>query len=256
MLHPTDTTWHSFVETSFRNPHLDQPEKSPTLRRGVWEHPNEQGSSELSRRATVLVGRLSAARGGRAASVVPCTDLVLLLKARRYGLLSRGGFQVSEDVSPELPEQVAMARTGRAGAAAWFGTLAVATTLLSVTGNTSSHRPALLRATAFAASRQWNVLRSAEQSTTPRNRCSALVVQMKSGPVKGEVRNPWGRAGKPETRAVRAQEAEDNMQLRAKAWRRALSSVRVSACTLNPSSAVRSGQPTVPILPRHVFIYP
>jgi hypothetical protein len=41
-------------------------------------------------------------------------------------------------------------------------------------------------------------------------------------PEKGEVRNPWGRAGKPETRIMRQQEAEQVAELRAKAWSQAL----------------------------------
>lgn len=41
-------------------------------------------------------------------------------------------------------------------------------------------------------------------------------------PEKGEVRNPWGRAGKPETRIIRQQEAEQVAELRAKAWSQAL----------------------------------
>jgi len=43
---------------------------------------------------------------------------------------------------------------------------------------------------------------------------------MRSGPAPGEVRNPWGRAGKPETRAARLKEQEESLfELRVKAWR-------------------------------------
>ncbi|EKX37854.1 hypothetical protein GUITHDRAFT_144681 [Guillardia theta CCMP2712] len=48
-------------------------------------------------------------------------------------------------------------------------------------------------------------------------------VSMRAGPQKGEVRNPWGRAGKPETRMQRQREAAEAAALRAKAWRQAMS---------------------------------
>eukprot|EP00290_Baffinella_frigidus_P032420 CAMPEP_0180269036 /NCGR_PEP_ID=MMETSP0988-20121125/2428_1 /TAXON_ID=697907 /ORGANISM="non described non described, Strain CCMP2293" /LENGTH=127 /DNA_ID=CAMNT_0022239875 /DNA_START=171 /DNA_END=551 /DNA_ORIENTATION=+ len=115
------------------------------------------------------------------------------------------------------------AQSRRKPAAVWFGRLAVATTLLAVTSTSSSHRPALSSAAAFAASRPWDLLRTSGQASRIGNRCAMSEARMRSGPVKGEVRNPWGRAGKPETRAVRQREAEDNAQLRAKAWRQALS---------------------------------
>lgn len=41
-------------------------------------------------------------------------------------------------------------------------------------------------------------------------------LEMRSGPAPGEVRNPWGRAGKPETRAARQKEQEETVELRAK----------------------------------------
>jgi len=112
------------------------------------------------------------------------------------------------------------------GAAVWFGRLAVATTLLAVTSTSSSHRPPLSSAAAFAVLRPWDLLRNSGRASRIGNRCALSAARMRSGPVKGEVRNPWGRAGKPETRAVRQREAEDNAQLRAKAWRQALSKVR------------------------------
>lgn len=43
-----------------------------------------------------------------------------------------------------------------------------------------------------------------------------ILTQMRSGPAPGEVRNPWGRAGKPETRAARQKEQEESVVLRAK----------------------------------------
>lgn len=42
------------------------------------------------------------------------------------------------------------------------------------------------------------------------------ILEMRSGPAPGEVRNPWGRAGKPETRAARQKEQEETVELRAK----------------------------------------
>jgi hypothetical protein len=112
------------------------------------------------------------------------------------------------------------------GAAVWFGRLAVATTLLAVTSTSSSHRPPLSSSAAFAVLRPWDLLRNSGQASRIGSRCALSAARMRSGPVKGEVRNPWGRAGKPETRAVRQREAEDNAQLRAKAWRQAISKVR------------------------------
>ena len=41
-------------------------------------------------------------------------------------------------------------------------------------------------------------------------------------PERGEVRNPWGRAGKPETRILRQQEAQEVAESRAKAWSQVL----------------------------------
>jgi hypothetical protein len=41
-------------------------------------------------------------------------------------------------------------------------------------------------------------------------------MRTKSGPLPGEVRNPWGRAGKPETRAARLKEQEESVELRTK----------------------------------------
>lgn len=46
---------------------------------------------------------------------------------------------------------------------------------------------------------------------------------MRSGPRKGEVRNPWGRAGKPETREARLREAEESAAHRVSEWRKAMS---------------------------------
>jgi len=55
-----------------------------------------------------------------------------------------------------------------------------------------------------------------------RARPALCTMVTRGSPEKGEVRNPWGRAGKPETRIIRQQEAEQVAELRAKAWSQAL----------------------------------
>eukprot|EP00285_Hemiselmis_virescens_P009890 CAMPEP_0173396948 /NCGR_PEP_ID=MMETSP1356-20130122/36973_1 /TAXON_ID=77927 ORGANISM="Hemiselmis virescens, Strain PCC157" /NCGR_SAMPLE_ID=MMETSP1356 /ASSEMBLY_ACC=CAM_ASM_000847 /LENGTH=208 /DNA_ID=CAMNT_0014356095 /DNA_START=20 /DNA_END=643 /DNA_ORIENTATION=- len=60
-------------------------------------------------------------------------------------------------------------------------------------------------------------LSGANRATRP-----SILTTMVSGPAPGEVRNPWGRAGKPETRAARQKEQEETVELRAKAWRMAM----------------------------------
>lgn len=50
----------------------------------------------------------------------------------------------------------------------------------------------------------------------------ALCMVTRGSPAKGEIRNPWGRAGKPENRIIRQQEAEQVAELRAQAWSHAL----------------------------------
>ena len=68
-----------------------------------------------------------------------------------------------------------------------------------------------------------STISSAELAFSPCTRVPSLFVCMSSGPRRGEIRNPWGRAGKPETRAARLADMAESATLRAKAWRFALS---------------------------------
>lgn len=62
----------------------------------------------------------------------------------------------------------------------------------------------------------------------------------RGSPEKGEVRNPWGRAGKPETREMRLQEAEQVAEMRAKAWSQALRRNGVKKSKLGDVSEVNA----------------
>ena len=63
---------------------------------------------------------------------------------------------------------------------------------------------------------------ASELAFAPCTRVPSHFVCMSSGPKRGEIRNPWGRAGKPETRAARLADMAESATLRAKAWRYAL----------------------------------
>jgi hypothetical protein len=65
-------------------------------------------------------------------------------------------------------------------------------------------------------------LRQTEAGVARRTRLPLCRMVTRGTPEKGEVRNPWGRAGKPETRILRQQEADQVAELRAQAWSQAL----------------------------------
>lgn len=115
----------------------------------------------------------------------------------------------------------------------WLVRGAIAATAL-VTLTASSSSPPLEvagRRAAFADAPMFTRLRTPGMGWSGRGgygwprqaRCAASPRMVARGtPEKGEVRNPWGRAGKPETRIMRQQEAEQVAELRAQAWSQAL----------------------------------
>ena len=99
--------------------------------------------------------------------------------------------------------------------------LAAAT--LAMTASTSSPHSRPAAPLAWVAGPCASRLRLPASSDRGRPQHAALCRMVTRGtPEKGEVRNPWGRAGKPETRIMRQQEAEQVAEQRAKAWSQAL----------------------------------
>jgi len=132
---------------------------------------------------------------------------------------ARTGLRGHAPAEAQAPAPAAR-RRGQAGAAI---RVCLAAATLVMTASTSSTRGRPAAPLAWIAGPCAAHLRLPATLGPGRPQRAALCRMVTRGaPEKGEVRNPWGRAGKPETRIMRQQEAEQVADARAKAWSQAL----------------------------------
>jgi hypothetical protein len=134
-------------------------------------------------------------------------------------LKARAGLRGHLPAVAQAPAPAAR-RRGQAGAAIRV-CLSAATLVMTASTSSTRGRPAapLAWITGPCSSR---LLLPATLGLGRPQRAALCRMVTRGAPEKGEVRNPWGRAGKPETRVMRQQEAEQVADARAKAWSQAL----------------------------------